>query len=119
MIRFWRLLIGMLWGAAVGVFGAYFFGKAFHNDAIICGMACGFPVLFGLYGGLRNNRWKGFWKIILCPFSALHLVAFIVCFLAAIVTNYYNIWHCVWTGPSVVALMFSTEKVIVFCFKDL
>lgn len=119
MIRFLRALIGTLWGAIVGIFAIHLFGKAFDYDAVICGMAFGFPVLFGLYGGLRNNRWNGFWKITLCPISALFLLAFILYSLFCIAIFDLNIWHCAWVMPNFFALIYSVKKIISLCFKNL
>lgn len=118
MIRLWRSLIGIAWGAIVGAFAMHFVSKIFgYEIALINCIVYGIPTFFGFIGGVTEEWWYDFWKIIVYPIISLFFVVIVLLIIIVIALLYDSLWHLLWIIPLISLFVPATEYVVLIFKK--
>lgn len=118
MIRLWRSLIGIAWGAIVGAIAMHFIGKIFgHENTLINFVVYGIPIIFGFVGGVTEKWWDDFWIVIVYPIISLYFVVIALLILIVIALLYSSLWHLLWILPVISLFIPTTEYIIVILKK--
>lgn len=119
MIRFWRSVIGIVWGAVVGAIAMHFVGKLFgYDSALVNWIVYGIPILFGFIGGVLEDWWYDFWPIIVYPILSLFLVAIALFVVLCIALVQENPLHLIWILAVVGIFIPPATKIIVVLFEE-